>query len=347
MFKNKYLKYKHKYLELKNQIGGSQSFINKFDTQKFKSEYKNICDTYEPNSLVDIKNQHNIIGFFRRYFNTGLLAELKKLQMEELERITEKLNTYGHLPSTLYLLRDSNLIWKVSTLLGSQKKDIYDVINLLFKININDFETITCSVDQFMNNDFDAKTKCHNRPLVRGSCGDPDFFNNLNNENSGNEQIIELLNIIKTKLEKGKSIAIILGATTIFDSSCDINLYFNICTTQRCTEYKLFREILKDINENPLKDVYKIASYFPLNTESSNRNVLDIILELTNDYKITLINQMCGSCFRSFYYLKKHAKKNFIYILKPEQGIIKNENDIMSQDTPAIMNCFVGIYNNN
>ena len=193
---------------------------------------------------------------------------------------------------------------------------------------------------------------CNNPTLVQGSCGDPSFFSNLNTLNGSNNSIISLLEKIKAKLERGKSIGIILGATKRFDSSCDINLYFNICEamngvdpTPLCLEYENFPKILHDIDTEPLKDCYKIRSFFPLNTELDNCRVLDLILELTNDYKIFLINQMCGSCFRSLYYLKQNATKNYTYILQPEQGLSK-PGGLVVPDSVEIRNCFKQPYNN-
>ena len=43
------------------------------------------------------------------------------------------------------------------------------------------------------------------------------------------KNIIKLLRLIESKLEKGKTIGIILGATYKNDATCDVNLYFNSC----------------------------------------------------------------------------------------------------------------------
>ena len=77
--------------------------------------------------------------------------------------------------------------------------------------------------------------------------------------------------------------------------------------------------------------------------------VLNKIIDLTNDYNIYLVNMICYGCYRSFYYLKNNAKKNFTYITDGSfLKLISMPGNIMeanrySHDTN---NCFTQPYNN-
>jgi hypothetical protein len=87
------------------------------------------------------------------------------------------------------------------------------------------------------------------------------------------------------------------------------------------------------LKEDIVSDIYHVKVGFPLNTDGTNKLVLDKILEITKVSKIHLYNQMCGTCHRSLYYLVQNATENFTYTVNPEQGL-------GPQDTEDIKRCF-------
>jgi hypothetical protein len=74
--------------------------------------------------------------------------------------------------------------------------------------------------------------------------------------------------------------------------------------------------------EEVLIGPYYIKVFFPLNIESSNKYVLDKIFQMTNKFKFIIINKICGSCFRSLYYLVQNSTKDRLtYQVNPGQGL--------------------------
>ena len=225
----------------------------------------------------------------------------------------------------------------IQSCLSNCRGHAIEIINRLCYKNFVNMHA--CDIDEFMRSDIDL-SQCTNKELVRGSCAEPSFFNSVNDVNIYSIEIIEILKLIETKLEKDKTIAFIIGPVYEFETYGDINLYFNNCKNEiykngipKCDEFREIRDIIVDISNNPLQPEYKIKAFFPLSQTSINKNVLDFIIYLTEKYKIKLINKICGSCFRSFYYLTNNCEKNFTYIVNPEQSL---SND----DTIDIRECF-------
>ena len=189
-----------------------------------------------------------------------------------------------------------------------------------------------CTINEMMTSQENIDIICYPEDLnkVIGSCGEPSFINQQKVENEHNDKIIELFNYIIKLLPENSTIGICVGAveSPIIDKN-DINLNFNFNA-----DYMNIETILDNIKtNNKLKKNYYIKKYFPTNQFGSNKEVLDKILELTNKYKIYFTNKMCGSCFRSFWYLTKNAKQNFDYSVNPEQKL-----GVM--DTQEIRRCF-------
>jgi hypothetical protein len=346
-YEQKYLKYKQKYIDLQNQLqtGGGplmeRLILPLVSRITFRGLVKKLSESQSEIRYMYSNGYLDFIAILQRFLTPQLLSELNGLDQPTLERYksdnNELFSGFKEIPNI--------------DIYHSYQPHHKEILRILFDIQF--IQKHTCTITEFMEKNKDLVIRhCNNPTLVQGSCGDPAFFLNLDTLNGSNNNIISLLEKIKDKLERGKSIGIILGATKRFDSTCDINLYFNVCEamngvnpTPLCLEYENFSKILTDIDTEPLKDCYKIRSFFPLNTELDNCRVLDLILELTNDYTITLINQMCGSCFRSLYYLKQKATKNYIYILQPEQGL-GNPGGLITPDSIEIRNCFKHPYNN-
>ena len=307
-------------------IANKKDIIPIFTSKEFKKLW---CDQ----NAFNYNSPMAMISAWRTIINSYFS---EKLAIALTPDIVEELHKFKHIEEGRNLLEVH--IKKIMTH-ASQfiTPSVVNVIKKLYDFDMYNFKQLTCTVDKFMDASFESKIKCINPQLVKGSCSYPGFFNSFN-ANDDCTSHINILNIIKDKLEKGKSIGIILGATKKFDAKYDINLYFNICTasveTPECNSYKETDVILTELlTDEPLKSNYRILNYFPLNTNSNHMDLLNLILELTNNYHIYLINKICGSCFRSFYYLTQHATKNFTYIVDPEQGL-------SSDDTPDIRKCF-------
>ena len=273
--------------------------------------FKTICDVLFTESLYNELKELNEL-------------DLQKYKSENKEIFTnfmfiwsDYLNTYDHY--TDYQLEIIRIL--------------FDII----KVKRN------CSLDEFMvhNDKFDPSIICKNTDMVKGNCSGPYFLESLSGWSvDENNKIVQLLSTIQTILEEGKSIGIILGAVydREFEELYDINLFFD-----NKPRYEDFDFILDEIVKKPLRKSYYIRSYFPLNTEPDNLRVLDLILNLTNKYQIFLVNRMCIGCYRSFFYLKKNAKKNFTYIsgFHIQERVVSPKENIHQ-----INNCFLSPYNN-
>jgi hypothetical protein len=145
-------------------------------------------------------------------------------------------------------------------------------------------KTKMCTVDQFMTKSNVGKY-CNNPILVKGSCGNPSFFSSLYFENTSNQQIIRLFELIEEKNPTEKNIRIILGARSGKEkeelNDKYIDLYFNNQSEE--IPYENINIILSNIEmEEVLIGPYYIKVFFPLNIEHSNKYVLDKILQMTN-----------------------------------------------------------------
>ena len=328
-YKLKYLKYKNKYLNLKNQIGGDHPNIDKFiiNLKRVLGPLLNSGQKYFTQTQFHIST----LMMLCQLLTHELLYEITNLPQDdnilEINPIIKKFKE-------IIEFSDETLI---QSRLSTCKGPAIEIINRL--CNTKFVYMHACDIDEFMRSDIDL-SQCTNKELVRGSCGDPSFFNTVKGINTYNTEIIKILELIETKLEKDKTIAFIIGPVYKFETYGDINLYFNNCKNEfykngipKCDKFREIPDIIVDISNNPLQTEYKIKAFFPLNQTNTNKYVLDFIIYLTEKYKIILINKMCGSCFRSFYYLTNNCEKNFTYIVNPEQSL-------SDDDTTDIRECF-------
>lgn len=219
-------------------------------------------------------------------------------------------------------------------------KDIFNNIDTFLKTKLL-ISSSTCTLGTL----FDAPWfpgKCRIPDEYKGTCGYP-TLETVYHEYPEDyiDKIYQLLTVISERLEPGKSIGIILGALEDheFKYTYDINLYFNRCEggwrSKNCETFKNIDTILTEIHSgSQLNTDYRIDIYFPLTTHPTHRKLLDFILDLTDKFQIYLVNSMCGTCFGSFYYLKKRARKNFMYIT----GLGHSQRDTA--------NCYMDPYNN-
>ena len=202
----------------------------------------------------------------------------------------------------------------------------------------------TCNAGEFMTLE-NPNEQCNNPTLVTGSCGDPSFFGMLHDDNSRqSEKINELLVKLISKCEENKinpTICFVLGI--LYGSPCpsytrnDENIIYILITNSDL--FDNIDEVIPSIdtmNLNVSKTMITINTTFPLNYEfEKDKLLLDYIIKLTENYKIVLCNQICGSCFKSMWYLRDKCDKNFEYHVCPEQGLGK------IQDTEEIKRCFL------
>lgn len=201
-----------------------------------------------------------------------------------------------------------------------------------------------CTIEELMNSLDDKLKDCNNLTRVQGSCSEPHFFKS--NEDISmeiKEKWIKLLNLLENKIKLDKDIKnldFILGATTNFTSDFennitnekrDVQIYFDPINKNKYIEfgniYKIIEEKDKIINEK-----FNILMEFPLSHNFPNSlEVLNKIISLKEIVNIRITNRICGSCFRSLYYLKKNGIN---YIVNPEQKL----SDIL--DSREIRECF-------
>jgi hypothetical protein len=195
--------------------------------------------------------------------------------------------------------------------------------------------------------------KCVIPEEYKGTCGYPTLETvYLEYPEDYIESIFNLLTEVSKKLEPGQSIGIILGALRDdeFRYTYDVNLYFNMCVdlswqNPNCDTFENIDKILEEIRSgSQLNKDYRIDAFFPLTTHPTHIKLLDLILELTTRFKIALVNSMCGTCFGSFYYLKKRARQNFTYITKHTSKHPTGE--VYEQKDRDTDNCYTGPYNN-
>ena len=322
-YQKKYLKYKNKYLELKKQLGSGPQ-LDKISSDKNIGMLLNVIVFQITQSQRNVKN--NIETLFQKinsfYLDNILNQELDELVEIKFERITTPYNSnWDNLNKLYYIFNKINE--KKMELVILQP----GLIKLVNKIGINYVPFRECTVHEFMTLD-GVENFCSNRELVRGSCAEPSFLDELYGVYSlYNGDIIELLNLIQNRLPQGQTITIVVGAreNSEFEYvSGDIQLFFG-------DRGQKFDEIIEEIRNKPLRTQYKINAYFPTNIKGSNIDVLNRILELTQNYRINFINKMCGSCFRSMYYLVQNARQNFTYQVEPVQRL---------NDSTEILKCF-------
>ncbi len=322
---NRYLKYKNKYLKLKNQLGkGSPSALNRLN-----EILKTFSPLYKYTFIKDLSNRIRLVN----------QQELKQ-ELENLDEIdmTQYLG-FKYLKNKIDMHLDGfqDISKQIIEHCETSGNDPTICENLKLIIKKIGYSILSfCSTEEFMSTVIDS-TQCTNNAVVEGSCGDPYFFNELTKANSYNDKLIQILNIIQAKLEPGKTIALVVGETLSYQEG-DVTLYMDLGKLGNYSGRVPLKNIDTIIRQMQTREniegIYNIYCTFPTNQiGGNNKEVLDKIIELTATYNVKFINKMCGSCFRSMYYLVHNTTQNFTYEVSPAQGF-------KSQDTDEIKKCF-------
>jgi hypothetical protein len=325
-----YFKYKKKYINLKNQIGSGTELDKIKDDRRIKNDleriYRLLGDSYFGSGPIIMSAINMLLENYNKNYNDKqLFKELQSITISD-DEISNNPNL-SQIKNTFENLSDYINSHQSATINLPEGSDGFKL--LLKQMGISQFiKRESCTVKKFMTEP-DVEKFCNNPSLVLGSCGNPSFFQSLYNENSSNYKIIELLNLINEKNDdEQKNIRIILGVRShkefLSYNNNNIDLYFN----EELPQSDDIDIVLNKINsDKDLIGPYYIKTYFPTNIEKSNKDVLDKILEMTNKFKFTIINKICGSCFRSLYYLVQNSTNDRLtYEVNPLQGL-SNQSD--------------------
>jgi len=199
-----------------------------------------------------------------------------------------------------------------------------------------DDKKISCDIHDVMT--LDDITVCKDKDLynVLGSCKHPAFVDgnvDISEEEKRNWEA--LIDLILSKIGDTR-MTLIIGATTNVSYFGTANTYieptkFTLLINPN-SSYGDFNSCFTTIRNAPslVGLVVKCNIKFPLtHTKPNSTIVLNKLATLKN--KLLIVNRMCGSCHRSFYYLvNEHSVE---YINEPEQGY-------SLADTECILNCF-------
>lgn len=115
------------------------------------------------------------------------------------------------------------------------------------------------------------------------------------------------------------------GSNVDLKSKCDdkalIELDFDIEKSNPCISITDAIIELENLKENLSSKSIRIDSYFPLNYfDEDSQKLLDLIVEKSLIIQTYLVNNMCHTCFPSFYYLINKSHNKILYQSTAEQG---------------------------
>jgi hypothetical protein len=322
-YEQKYKKYKQKYFELKNNLFGGDTELDKLDF----SYDSNLLDSY-----IMIKIGSNIINTDPMNYLFKLMFKQKSIDIKKLIGELEKdipqdkkfILLVNKLFSKLFDRNISPLVY-INEFIDDDLKSILTLI-------LNKSKYRDCTVDDFMKFDKDRIEFCPNKKLVRGSCSVPGFFDKSSIDEYADINMKKLFETVKTYMVDKSELKIVVGATEDLEMKESVSNGLILYITPIISFIDINDAIKKLNNRTIINNSLKINTEFPLGTSKPlTIEILDIIINIKKSGKIVrLINKMCGSCFRSFYYLKNNG---IIYEVNPDQGLT---ND----DTPQIRRCF-------
>jgi hypothetical protein len=195
-----------------------------------------------------------------------------------------------------------------------------------------------CSYEEMMNTNIDVYNSCYNSSLIEGTCENPSFQNSINPPNDINKDndmqrlLNNILNKLKNDSEKPKYFDLVLGATTVHKSAFDNDATtFTLCINTT-SSYDPIDEVVKQVLEmdNLIAKTVKAKGIFPLDhLKPNNKKIIDTLLEIHNISKLRITNRICGTCFRSLYYMVK--QDHVSYCTSPETGLTnRDDNNIQS-----------------
>jgi hypothetical protein len=301
---SKYLKYKNKYLRLKLQNGGG-------------TEWDKLTSVPLNFTIININGRHNSDHF------VSLLKSLFRDKKINIDKLILELNEENTMPifakKILVILEKIALYYNNIIQKYIDNIHIENIKKILEKIvNLSDLKE--CNVVDFMTKDMEFTMRCPNQSLVKGSCSQPDFFNKevLAPKEGEYIKILELFERVKNYMINKNELIIVVGADKESEmtevTSDGIILY--ITPIPQFMDIDVAIDNLK--NNKVVNNKLKINNYFPLGIGTSDiQKILDIIVSIKRDGKnVKLVNKICGTCFRSFYYLKNN---NISYVVDPAQ----------------------------
>lgn len=329
MYKNKYLKYKSKYLKLKKQMGrGFGEDVVLLDSPRQPPSPFSPTATLDP--IVQKLNQYIRPTLGKPKIEpmiAGMIVRLMESDDFKLDKYKDK----------LYEIKEKLLLSDVSYK-GYDKEPFVDAIgksNVNFEIKDFFNSKKECTIDELMTLP-DYAEKCYNLNKVKGSCSHPSFQDsNRDLTLISKDFLLEILSLVERKLSDKKNVYLdlVLGATEFKYSDFEDNK--NSVTVLINENHGINNnEILETMKkeENIIGKKYEFDLQFPLSFKYANSmSVLSEIIKLNSsglDVRIT--NRICGTCFRSLWYL---VGKGIQYKVRPEQSL----NDA---DTVAIRKCF-------
>ncbi|AYV82718.1 MAG: hypothetical protein Hyperionvirus2_86 [Hyperionvirus sp.] len=323
-FYGKYQKYKQKYLKAKsNQIGGNNFSI----LVRYIDAYYGSNRTPLPSNIEMLAR---ILGDINK---RGELDLDNPEQVNVLKGLGERL-TDGPVGLSNH--------FKSKVLEGNkdqnQKYDGGKILAAMFpEGEAKPIFTKRCSVEELMNLTHTELEKiCVNHTDVFGSCGWPSYMESIKegdiSEGTKNS-LIGLFTAVKNKLAavKIKPEKMILDIGAWHESAFggdNLNLRF----MPDMAGSKPIEAVIEEINKaDNLNQTYDIKIHFPLdNTKSREGEVINFIRDMMKEIRVFIINRICGTCFRSFYYLVKHGAEY-------KMGAAQGRSPV---DTDEILSCF-------
>lgn len=334
-FKSKYLKYKNKYLSLKKMIGGGPIEV-------LLERYKTV-----PSAGRTIKIDASYLQFLN---SIDTILELNpslksKITMWLIGNKDNKviLNASGQSSEIHNGMILKNYV--IEKFHRPDSKFMERMRTNVFMFPPSEYPTgyvlkDNCTIEEVMSKPNEELENCRqvNVMDVNGSCLHPSFLetNQYDITDEIKTQWLNVLGVIENKIADvaGKKIIFVIGGTatkndnTKPENAGTLILYINPCNIvgvkpmelYSYDDYKNYDEVIVKLREGSLANkVLFWRTQFPLSYNKPNSlQVIEKIRSVLYN-KIKIINRMCGTCQRSFYFLVKNARAT--YIVDPEQGL--------------------------
>ena len=327
---DKYLKYRKKYLDAKNVQKGGDNFKLKI-AEMSKSDFARITPT-----------------------NINALAQNFKYVLNDLNNRGEiDLNN----PEHVKIMED--LGYKLANLKEDLKNDFLRIISTIPmnpKTGIDGDALIraleqyeppskpkrACTVDEFMGlSHTEVEEKCENLTKVAGSCGFPSFMFSIKEADIGpgeRDLLLQLFRVISDKIKKSdvKPSKILIDVGVTSEPNPGIGNRYLVLRFSMQRGYEDIEVVInKILKSSDLEGkTFLVKNFFPLDHTKLNKGiVIEYIKNMMKDVPIPIRihNKLCGTCFRSFYYLVKHGAE---YKMDAAQG------RLLPMDREEILNCF-------
>lgn len=329
-YRGKYLKYKAKYLRLKSvRGGGTESQVIKLMGTKLRKATPQDLTPYTATHLSAL---------------VSLLSSLERTKTLNLADpdVRRELQDVGRIIGSMDYDRSLSQMFRENV----QRLPQGDALVELLLGSSASIPMKECSVEELMTR-ADIVTTCKNLTKVFGSCSEPAFVDTIGKDLSDQvaqglrtlfSTIVERLDQLdkddKNKERRPTTLILDVGAHNESASKVPDSLILRFVTLPRAPLLEtVVPQIAKEENLN--NKVYTIQEHFPLDHNGTNTaRVMDYIKDtVMPKIKIRIENKICGTCFRSFYYLVKHGAE---YIVNPAQGAKP------PMDTDEILRCFKG-----